>query len=407
MTQGPDHNSYYHELFLRGMQHLCYKMRRPTRARIDADPDFNPDFYRLSIVAPLPSQEGSDVTNIAIPNAPSVASGSGTNNKPPVPSLPSPNVLQKAGGLASLAGMNNMSSLAGMNMGLNGADNALTSNLLQQQLQQNQNGGANKFAGLSQVAQGLQNSAGGNNMSGLSAGNSEQDQLEALRQRREELVLQLQRMVGNGGNMNNPNNMNTGNQGMNSNQNASSLLNNNSGGNNSGLPNGLGNMGAMGSLFNQSFGSNPTTQLQLQQMMGLSGINGGGQNSMLGNSGAFGAGNQINGSLNMNNLSSNLSNGLSSNLGNNLSSNLNSYGGGLGGGLAGLNQQLFMQNGMGGGNGLGMNNMGLGGMNNNMMSQNLGAMLQANQFMGQQGNNGMQSDGNPFGDNNNPPSSSV
>lgn len=402
MTQGPDHNSYYHELFLRGMQHLCYKMRRPTRARIDADPDFNPDFYRLSIVAPLPSQEGSNVMSSAIPNV------RGKNIKAPVPSLPPPNVLQKAGGLASLAGMNNMSRPSGMNM--NGVDNALSSKLLQQQLQQNQNGGANNFAGLTQ---GLQNSAGGNDMSVHSAGDTEQDQLEALRQRREELVLQLQRMVGNGNNNNSNNmnmNMNTGNQGMNSNQNANSLLNNNPGGNNSGLPNGLGNIGAMGSLFNQSFGSNPTTQLQLQQMMGLggmNGINGGGQNSMLGNSGGYGAGNQSNGSLNMNNLSSNLSNSLSSNLGNNLSSNLNSYGGGLGGGLAGLNQQLFMQNGMGGGNGLGMNNMGLGGMNNNMMSQNLGAMLQANQFMGQQqGNNGMQSDGNPYGDYN-PPSSSV
>jgi len=391
------------QLFLRGMQHLCYKMRRPTRARIDADPDFNPDFYRLSIVAPLPNQEGGNGMNSAIPNVPPGTNGNGPN-KPIVPSLPPTSVLQKAGGLASLAGVNNMSSLAGMNMGMNGhgVDNALSSNLLQQQLQHNQNGGANKFAGLSQ---GLQNAAaaGGNSLSGLSTGNSEQDQLEALRQRREELVLQLQRMVGNN---NTSNNMNTANQGMNLNQNASSLLNSNSGGNTAGLPNGLGNMG---SLFNQSFGSNPSTQLQLQQMMGLggfNGINGGGQNSMLGNSGAYGAGNQTNGSLNMNNLSSNLSNSLSNNLGNNLSNNLNSFGGGLGGGLAGLNQQLFMHgNGMGGANGLGMNNMGLGGMNNNM-SQNLGAMLQANQFMGQQGNNGVSSDGNPFGDNS-PPSSSV
>jgi len=392
---------FLQQLFLRGMEHLCYAMRRPPRARIDSDRDTNPDFYRLSRVAPLPNQEDGNGMNSAIANVPPGTNGNGTNK----PSVPTTSVLQKAGGLASLAGVNvnvnvnNMSSLAGMNMGMNGVDNALSSNLWQQQLQHNQNGGANKFAGLSQ---GLHNAAAGeNSWSRISTFNSDQDQLEALKQRKDELVLQLQRMVSNN---NNFNNINTGNQCMNSNQNASSLLNNNSGSNTAGLPNGLDNMG---SLFNQSFGSNPSTQLQLQQMMGLggfNGINGGGQNSMLGNSGASGAGNQTNVSLNsMNNLSSNLSNSLSSNLGNNLSSNLNSFGGGFGGGLAGINQQLFMHgNGMGGANGLRMNNMGLGGMNNNM-SQHLGAMPQANQSIGQQGNNCMSSDGNSSGDNS-PPS---
>ena len=374
-------------------------MRRPPRARIDSDRDFNPDFYRLSSLSPLPNQEGGNGMNIA--NVRPGTNGNDTN-KPSVPSLAITSVLQKADGLASLAGVkvnvNVNVNVKNMNIGMNGVDNALSSNLWQQQLQHNQNGGANKFAGLSQ---GLQNAAaGGNSLPGLSTGNSDQDQLEALKQRKDELVLQLQRMVRNS---NNINNTNTANQGMNLNQNASSLLNSNSGSNTAGLPNELGNMG---SLFNQRFGSSPSTQLQLQQMMGLggfNGINGGGQNSMLGNSGAFGAGNQTNDSLSMNNLSSNLSNSPSSNLGNNLSNNLNSFGGGLGGGLAGLDQQLFMHgNGMGGANGLRMNNMGLGGMNNSM-SQHLGAVMpQANQFMGQQGNNCMSSDENSSG-NNSPP----
>lgn len=288
-----------------------------------------------------------------------------------------------------------------MNMGMHGVDNALSSNLLQQQLQQNQNGGMGQFSGLSQ---GLQN--GGNNLTGLQTGNIEQDQLEALRLRREELVLQLQRMVGNN---TNSNIIGAGVQGMNSNHNGNGLMTSNAGNNAALLPNGLGsmggNMGAMGSLLNQSLGSNPTAQLQ--QMMGIGGINGGTQSSMLSNSGAFGS-NQTNGGLNMNSLSSNFSNGLSSNRSGHLGNNLNNFGAGLGaGGLAGLNQQLLMQNGMGGASGLAMNNnLGLGSMNNNMISQNLGAMLQANQFMGQQGNYGIPPDGNPYGDNN-PSSSSV
>jgi len=66
MTQGPDHNSYYHELFLRGLPHLCYKMRRPARAKLGAgDADANPDFYRLSLVAPLPNDNGANNPGLA------------------------------------------------------------------------------------------------------------------------------------------------------------------------------------------------------------------------------------------------------------------------------------------------------------------------------------------------------
>lgn len=59
--EGPDLNSYYHELFLRGMPHLCHKMRRPTRKHIqltaaDASKCPAPDFYSISEKYPLPEQ---------------------------------------------------------------------------------------------------------------------------------------------------------------------------------------------------------------------------------------------------------------------------------------------------------------------------------------------------------------
>mmetsp|Transcript_20243 Transcript_20243/g.31273 ORF Transcript_20243/g.31273 Transcript_20243/m.31273 type:complete len:550 (-) Transcript_20243:258-1907(-) len=60
MTQGPDHNSYYHEMFLRGLPNLCIKMQRPSRSKqptVDAT-ESHPDFYRLSMFAPLPGQGG-------------------------------------------------------------------------------------------------------------------------------------------------------------------------------------------------------------------------------------------------------------------------------------------------------------------------------------------------------------
>mmetsp|Transcript_41559 Transcript_41559/g.60818 ORF Transcript_41559/g.60818 Transcript_41559/m.60818 type:complete len:652 (+) Transcript_41559:255-2210(+) len=72
ITQGPDHNSYYHELFLRGLPHLCLKMRRPNRAKQGAgDSDLNPDFYRISMVAPLPDNDDTETS--ALPGPPSPA----------------------------------------------------------------------------------------------------------------------------------------------------------------------------------------------------------------------------------------------------------------------------------------------------------------------------------------------
>eukprot|EP00541_Cyclophora_tenuis_P008882 CAMPEP_0116570398 /NCGR_PEP_ID=MMETSP0397-20121206/16918_1 /TAXON_ID=216820 /ORGANISM="Cyclophora tenuis, Strain ECT3854" /LENGTH=219 /DNA_ID=CAMNT_0004098251 /DNA_START=247 /DNA_END=906 /DNA_ORIENTATION=- len=58
VTHGSDYNSYYHEMFLRGMPHLCEKMRRltnkDTAAKKKAEDEPAPDFYALSRVYPLP-----------------------------------------------------------------------------------------------------------------------------------------------------------------------------------------------------------------------------------------------------------------------------------------------------------------------------------------------------------------
>jgi len=64
--QGADLNSYYHELFLRGLPHLCLKMRRPSvkKTAKSQNDSINrapaPDFYKISAKNPLPEYpEGS------------------------------------------------------------------------------------------------------------------------------------------------------------------------------------------------------------------------------------------------------------------------------------------------------------------------------------------------------------
>mmetsp|Transcript_10375 Transcript_10375/g.14640 ORF Transcript_10375/g.14640 Transcript_10375/m.14640 type:complete len:470 (+) Transcript_10375:174-1583(+) len=56
ITKGPDRNSYYHELFLRGMPHLHAKMHRLTanEKKVPVDPEDEPDFYKISALCPLP-----------------------------------------------------------------------------------------------------------------------------------------------------------------------------------------------------------------------------------------------------------------------------------------------------------------------------------------------------------------
>lgn len=56
ITEGPDLNAYYHELFLRGLPQVCIKMRRPQKGDGGQSRDIgqHPDFYKISLFAPLP-----------------------------------------------------------------------------------------------------------------------------------------------------------------------------------------------------------------------------------------------------------------------------------------------------------------------------------------------------------------
>lgn len=62
ITEGPDMNAYYHEMFLRGIPNLCFEMRRPPKvkhaaaaARLASGAGFGaPDFDRINMIAPLP-----------------------------------------------------------------------------------------------------------------------------------------------------------------------------------------------------------------------------------------------------------------------------------------------------------------------------------------------------------------
>lgn len=59
ITEGPDLNAYYHESFLRGLPELVSEMRRPQKGELPVRksrgyPE-NPDFYKISSIAPLPS----------------------------------------------------------------------------------------------------------------------------------------------------------------------------------------------------------------------------------------------------------------------------------------------------------------------------------------------------------------
>lgn len=60
-TQGRDRNSYYHPLFLRGIPHLCKEMKRPgVSEKQAADPEQEPDFYKISEMYPVPEKPVED-----------------------------------------------------------------------------------------------------------------------------------------------------------------------------------------------------------------------------------------------------------------------------------------------------------------------------------------------------------
>ena len=69
ITQGPDINSYYHELFLRGMPHLIQWMKRSTSSgprrnkQIRSDPRKEPNFYAISQMYPIPDYYGEGSGN--------------------------------------------------------------------------------------------------------------------------------------------------------------------------------------------------------------------------------------------------------------------------------------------------------------------------------------------------------
>ena len=94
ITEGPDLNSYYHESFLRGLPELVSEMRRPQKGELPIRkprgfPE-NPDFYRISSIAPLPevqlieSPEEEDDSK----DSKSDSTPSDTPSTPEVPSTP-------------------------------------------------------------------------------------------------------------------------------------------------------------------------------------------------------------------------------------------------------------------------------------------------------------------------------
>jgi HSF-type DNA-binding len=61
LTTGKDRNSYYHPLFLRALPHLCKDMKRPGVAKkLAADPEHEPDLYKVSEIHPVPTKYEDD-----------------------------------------------------------------------------------------------------------------------------------------------------------------------------------------------------------------------------------------------------------------------------------------------------------------------------------------------------------
>uniref|UniRef100_A0A7S3QD11 HSF-type DNA-binding domain-containing protein n=1 Tax=Chaetoceros debilis TaxID=122233 RepID=A0A7S3QD11_9STRA len=68
ITKGKDRNSYYHELFLRGLPHLCKRMKRPGVSKKTAiGAKHEPDFYEISAMHPVPEKAETGY-NIMLPS---------------------------------------------------------------------------------------------------------------------------------------------------------------------------------------------------------------------------------------------------------------------------------------------------------------------------------------------------
>jgi hypothetical protein len=69
ITRGKDRNTYYHELFMRGLPHLCKRMKRPgVSQKQTVDVDHEPDFYKISQDYPVP-KEMENSYSIMLPNS--------------------------------------------------------------------------------------------------------------------------------------------------------------------------------------------------------------------------------------------------------------------------------------------------------------------------------------------------
>ena len=70
VRKGPDLNSYYHEIFLRGNPHLIKLMKRPTvTVRPPSDARTEPDFYKIAEERPLPEASPPTSTHPPCVNA--------------------------------------------------------------------------------------------------------------------------------------------------------------------------------------------------------------------------------------------------------------------------------------------------------------------------------------------------
>lgn len=76
ITQGPDANAYYHELFLKGMPHLVKWMKRSSASscgqikRLRASPNDEPNFYEISAKYPIPdhyNMNGGKPVSMSLP----------------------------------------------------------------------------------------------------------------------------------------------------------------------------------------------------------------------------------------------------------------------------------------------------------------------------------------------------